>query len=121
MAGSCGSPSICRRIGSDRVAERGYRTDYATGQFGKNHLGDRDKHLPTAHGFDEFFGNLYHVNAENVSTVNAYRVLSVCAACLSPCLDENQPRSINEGGGHVVAGSSPKGSWPSHASRTTNG
>lgn len=37
---------------------------YATGQFGKNHLGDRDKHLPTAHGFDEFFGNLYHLNAE---------------------------------------------------------
>ncbi|PWJ43946.1 arylsulfatase [Sediminitomix flava] len=38
--------------------------DYATGQFGKNHLGDRDKHLPTNHGFDEFFGNLYHLNAE---------------------------------------------------------
>tara|TARA_R110002111_G_scaffold258083_1_gene326854 strand:- start:97616 stop:99199 length:1584 start_codon:yes stop_codon:yes gene_type:complete len=37
---------------------------YATGQFGKNHQGDRDEHLPTAHGFDEFFGNLYHLNAE---------------------------------------------------------
>jgi arylsulfatase len=37
---------------------------YATGQFGKNHLGDQDKHLPTNHGFDEFFGNLYHLNAE---------------------------------------------------------
>jgi arylsulfatase len=37
---------------------------YATGQFGKNHLGDRDEHLPTAHGFDEFYGNLYHLNAE---------------------------------------------------------
>jgi arylsulfatase len=37
---------------------------YATGQFGKNHLGDRDQHLPTMHGFDEFFGNLYHLNAE---------------------------------------------------------
>ena len=37
---------------------------YTTGQFGKNHLGDRDEHLPTAHGFDEFFGNLYHLNAE---------------------------------------------------------
>jgi len=37
---------------------------YATGQFGKNHLGDLDEHLPTAHGFDEFFGNLYHLNAE---------------------------------------------------------
>ena len=37
---------------------------YMTGQFGKNHLGDRDEMLPTAHGFDEFFGNLYHLNAE---------------------------------------------------------
>jgi arylsulfatase len=37
---------------------------YTTGQFGKNHLGDRDEHLPTMHGFDEFFGNLYHLNAE---------------------------------------------------------
>jgi arylsulfatase len=37
---------------------------YATGQFGKNHQGDRDEHLPTMHGFDEFFGNLYHLNAE---------------------------------------------------------
>lgn len=37
---------------------------YTTGQFGKNHLGDRDEFLPTAHGFDEFFGNLYHLNAE---------------------------------------------------------
>jgi arylsulfatase len=37
---------------------------YATGQFGKNHLGDKDEHLPTMHGFDEFFGNLYHLNAE---------------------------------------------------------
>ncbi|MFD7307492.1 arylsulfatase [Promicromonospora sp. NPDC059942] len=42
------------------LKERGY----ATGQFGKNHLGDRDEHLPTQHGFDEFFGNLYHLNAE---------------------------------------------------------
>ena len=37
---------------------------YATGQYGKNHFGDRDGHLPTMHGFDEFFGNLYHLNAE---------------------------------------------------------
>jgi arylsulfatase len=37
---------------------------YATGQFGKNHLGDKNEFLPTAHGFDEFFGNLYHLNAE---------------------------------------------------------
>lgn len=38
---------------------------YATGQFGKNHLGDRNEHLPTVHGFDEFYGNLYHLNAES--------------------------------------------------------
>ncbi|MEM7008816.1 MAG: arylsulfatase [Thermodesulfobacteriota bacterium] len=37
---------------------------YRTGQFGKNHLGDKDEHLPTNHGFDEFYGNLYHLNAE---------------------------------------------------------
>ncbi len=49
------SPTI-----ADLLKEQGY----ATGQFGKNHLGDRDKHLPTKHGFDEFFGNLYHLNAE---------------------------------------------------------
>jgi arylsulfatase len=49
------NPTIARML-----KEQGYRT----GQFGKNHLGDRDEHLPTMHGFDEFFGNLYHLNAE---------------------------------------------------------
>ncbi|MBH0114831.1 arylsulfatase [Novosphingobium sp. YJ-S2-02] len=48
-------PTIARML-----KNQGYRT----GQFGKNHLGDRDEHLPTMHGFDEFFGNLYHLNAE---------------------------------------------------------
>ena len=46
------------------IAEALKPLGYATGQFGKNHLGDRDDFLPTAHGFDEFFGNLYHLNAE---------------------------------------------------------
>jgi len=45
---------------ADLVKDHGYMS----GQFGKNHLGDQDKHLPTNHGFDEFFGNLYHLNAE---------------------------------------------------------
>jgi arylsulfatase len=45
---------------ADVMKEQGY----ATAQFGKNHFGDRDNHLPTNHGFDEFFGNLYHLNAE---------------------------------------------------------
>ncbi|WP_341679232.1 arylsulfatase [Niveibacterium sp. SC-1] len=46
------------------IAEALKAQGYATGQFGKNHLGDRDEYLPTKHGFDEFFGNLYHLNAE---------------------------------------------------------
>jgi arylsulfatase A-like enzyme len=46
------------------IAELLKAQGYATGQFGKNHLGDRDEHLPTNHGFDEFYGNLYHLNAE---------------------------------------------------------
>ena len=45
---------------ADLLKNNGYRT----GQFGKNHLGDRNEFLPTVHGFDEFFGNLYHLNAE---------------------------------------------------------
>jgi len=45
---------------------------YATGQFGKNHLGDRDEYLPTMHGFDEFFGNLYHLNAEEEPELDDY-------------------------------------------------
>ncbi|WP_198292994.1 arylsulfatase [Methylobacterium sp. WSM2598] len=45
---------------------------YATGQFGKNHLGDRDEYLPTNHGFDEFFGNLYHLNAEEEPEQRTY-------------------------------------------------
>ena len=46
------------------IAEMLKPLGYATGQFGKNHLGDQDEHLPTNHGFDEFLGNLYHLNAE---------------------------------------------------------
>jgi arylsulfatase len=46
------------------IAEMLRTQGYATGQFGKNHLGDRDEMLPTNHGFDEFYGNLYHLNAE---------------------------------------------------------
>jgi arylsulfatase A-like enzyme len=46
------------------IAEMLKPQGYMCGQFGKNHLGDRDEFLPTAHGFDEFFGNLYHLNAE---------------------------------------------------------
>ena len=64
------------KVGDPRRAASGCRPEdptiaellknhgYATGQFGKNHLGDRNEFLPTVHGFDEFFGNLYHLNAE---------------------------------------------------------
>ena len=67
---------------------------YATGQFGKNHQGDRDEHLPTMHGFDEFLGSLYHLNAEeepenrDYPDMNCQRQTSARssarAACSSP-------------------------------------
>ena len=46
---------------------------YATGQFGKNHLGDNNIHLPTVHGFDEFYGNLYHLNTQEESEQRDYQ------------------------------------------------
>ena len=46
---------------------------YATGQFGKNHLGDRNEHLPTMHGFDEFYGNLYHLNVSEQEEYRSYQ------------------------------------------------
>ena len=51
------------------LKEQGYRT----GQFGKNHLGDRNEHLPTVHGFDEFFGNLYHLNTQEEAEQRDYQ------------------------------------------------
>jgi len=54
------------------IAELLKSLGYATGQFGKNHLGDRNEYLPTAHGFDEFFGNLYHLNAEEEPELRDY-------------------------------------------------
>jgi arylsulfatase A-like enzyme len=61
-----GLPGAKLGLGPDdpSVADFMKHLGYATGQFGKNHLGDRNEHLPTVHGFDEFFGNLYHLNAE---------------------------------------------------------
>jgi len=56
--------SVGLQKGDITIAQALKSHGYATGQFGKNHLGDRDEYLPTAHGFDEFFGNLYHLNAE---------------------------------------------------------
>jgi arylsulfatase A-like enzyme len=61
-----GLPGVTLGLGPDdpSVANVMKSLGYSTGQFGKNHLGDRNEHLPTVHGFDEFFGNLYHLNAE---------------------------------------------------------
>jgi arylsulfatase len=75
IMGQCGLRTGLTKVGLPG-AELGMRAEdptiaellkplgYARGQFGKNHLGDRDEHLPTMHGFDAFFGNLYHLNAE---------------------------------------------------------
>jgi arylsulfatase A-like enzyme len=54
------------------IAELLKNQGYTTGQFGKNHLGDRNEFLPTVHGFDEFFGNLYHLNAEEEPEMEGY-------------------------------------------------
>ena len=61
--GAPGAP-VGLQAGDMTIAQALKPLGYATGQFGKNHLGDRDEYLPTNHGFDEFFGNLYHLNAE---------------------------------------------------------
>jgi len=58
------SPSL-----AEVLKQQGYRT----GHFGKNHLGDRNEHLPTAHGFDEFFGNLYHLNTQEAAEQRDYQ------------------------------------------------
>jgi len=61
--GMPGAPQGLRKE-DPTIAELLKPLGYMTGQFGKNHLGDQDEHLPTAHGFDEFYGNLYHLNIE---------------------------------------------------------
>jgi arylsulfatase len=58
---------------SPSLAEVLKNAGYATGHFGKNHLGDRNEHLPTVHGFDEFFGNLYHLNTQEESEQRDYQ------------------------------------------------
>src|SRR4051812_41090356 len=55
------------------LAEVLKQVGYATGQFGKNHLGDRNEHLPTMHGFDEFYGNLYHLNVSEQQEYRSYQ------------------------------------------------
>ncbi|QCI68253.1 arylsulfatase [Phreatobacter stygius] len=69
--GTPGSP-VGLQASDATIAELLKPLGYATGQFGKNHLGDKDEYLPTAHGFDEFFGNLYHLNAEEEPESRTY-------------------------------------------------
>ena len=75
ITGQCGLRTGLTKVGAPgataglqkedpTIAELLKGQGYSTGQFGKNHLGDRDEFLPTMHGFDEFYGNLYHLNAE---------------------------------------------------------
>jgi len=61
------------QAGSPSLAEVLKQEGYATGHFGKNHLGDRNEHLPTAHGFDEFYGNLYHLNTQEEAEQRDYQ------------------------------------------------
>jgi arylsulfatase len=61
---------------SPSLAEVLKEAGYATGQFGKNHLGDRNEHLPTVHGFDEFYGNLYHLNTQEESEQRDYQAFA---------------------------------------------
>ncbi|SDG37125.1 arylsulfatase [Alloyangia pacifica] len=58
---------------SPTLAEELKQVGYRTGHFGKNHLGDRNEHLPTVHGFDEFFGNLYHLNTQEEAEQRDYQ------------------------------------------------
>jgi arylsulfatase len=69
-----GTPGSALGLKSETVtlAEILKTQGYATGQFGKNHLGDRNEHLPTVHGFDEFFGNLYHLNVSEEPEEGGY-------------------------------------------------
>ena len=60
------------RVEDPTIAELLKEQGYTTGQFGKNHLGDKDEMLPSNHGFDEFFGNLYHLNAEEEPELRDY-------------------------------------------------
>lgn len=73
---------------------------YRTGQFGKNHLGDRNEHLPTVHGFDEFFGNLYHLNTQEESEQRDYQRFG---KAFSGSLEEYEKRFGTRGVLHAKA------------------
>ena len=108
---------------------------YATGQFGKNHLGDLNEFLPTVHGFDEFFGNLYHLNAEEEPESPDYpepqdvppvrRDGSARAACCTAGRPTRTTRPTSRGGagsassGSRTPGRSPRSGWRRSTTRST--
>ena len=76
------------KFASPCVAEALKEVGYRCGHLGKNHLGDRNEHLPTAHGFDEFFGNLYHLNTQEQHEYRNYQAFAknypgrgACGSC----------------------------------------
>jgi len=85
---------------SPSLAEVLKEEGYATGQFGKNHLGDRNEHLPTVHGFDEFFGNLYHLNTQEESEQRDYQRF---AEAYSGSLEDYENQFGTRGVLHCVA------------------
>ncbi|UHD15239.1 sulfatase-like hydrolase/transferase [Thiocapsa bogorovii] len=85
---------------SPSLAEVLKQEGYATGQFGKNHLGDRNEHLPTVHGFDELFGNLYHLNTQEESEQRDYQRF---AESYSGSLEEYEKKFGTRGVLHCVA------------------
>jgi arylsulfatase A-like enzyme len=85
---------------------------YATGQFGKNHLGDRNEFLPTVHGFDEFFGNLYHLNAEDEPEHEDYPKNPAYARPPSPKRQATIHASARgESRNAWIPGPSPRSAW----------
>ena len=99
------------------IAELLKNHGYATGQFGKNHLGDLNKYLPTVHGFDEFFGNLYHLNAEEEPEMPDYppekdSPSSTSSSGLGGCCTAGPPTRTTRPSSRAGAG------WASSESRT---
>ena len=97
--GQPGSP-LGLQAGSPSLAELMKAQGYRTCQFGKNHLGDRNNHLPTAHGFDEFYGNLYHLNTQEESEQRDYQRF---ARQFSDSLEEYEARFGTRGVMHCFA------------------
>ena len=85
---------------SPSLAEVMKAQGYRTGHFGKNHLGDRNEHLPTAHGFDEFFGNLYHLNTQEEAEQRDYQNFG---KAFSGSLEEYEERFGTRGVIHSLA------------------